>query len=139
MREAPSVVIVEALLGAGAQVAVHDPAALERAREVFGTRVSYHRGNYEALRGAHGLLVVTEWNEFRRPDWARMRELMREPVIFDGRNLYEPEVLRAEGFTYYPIGRAAVYAPVAARPQERASTDLDESAPRVPNVGFGKT
>ncbi len=108
MREAPSLVIVESLIGAGAEVAVHDPEALSRAREVFGERVSYHRVNYDALVGADALLIVTEWNEFRRPDFSRMRQLMKTPVIFDGRNLYEPAVMKQEGFTYYPIGRTPV-------------------------------
>ncbi|MEW6298996.1 MAG: UDP-glucose/GDP-mannose dehydrogenase family protein [Thermodesulfobacteriota bacterium] len=108
IREAPALVIVESLLSAGAEVAVHDPEALGRAREVFGERVSYHRVNYDALAGADALLIVTEWNEFRRPDFGRMRQLMKTPVIFDGRNLYEPAVMRQEGFTYYPIGRTPV-------------------------------
>jgi UDPglucose 6-dehydrogenase len=108
MREAPSLVIVEALLNAGAAVAVHDPEAMGRAREIFGERVAYHRGNYDALAEADALLIVTEWNEFRRPDFSRMRTLMKTAVIFDGRNLYEPAVMRQEGFTYYPIGRPAV-------------------------------
>jgi UDPglucose 6-dehydrogenase len=105
MREAPSVVIVESLLAGGAEVAVHDPEALGQARTIFGERVSYHPVNYEALRGADALLVVTEWNEFRQPDFVRMRALMRQAVIFDGRNLYEPEVMRQAGFIYYAIGR----------------------------------
>lgn len=108
MREAPSLVIVEALLAAGAEVAVHDPEALSRARELFGERISYHRVNYDALAGADALLIVTEWNEFRRPDFSRMRALMKTPVIFDGRNLYEPTVMRQEEFSYYPIGRPSV-------------------------------
>jgi UDPglucose 6-dehydrogenase len=108
MREAPSIVIIEALLKAGAEIAVHDPEALARAQEVFGDRVSYHRGNYDALPGADALLIVTEWNEFRRPDFTRVRELMKSPIIFDGRNLYEPSVMKQEGFMYYPIGRARV-------------------------------
>ena len=108
MREAPSLVIVEALLAGGAEVAVHDPEALSRARELFGERVSYHRANYDALAGADALLIVTEWNEFRRPDFSRMRTLMKTPVIFDGRNLYEPVVMQKEGFTYYPIGRTPI-------------------------------
>ncbi|MGH7963988.1 MAG: UDP-glucose dehydrogenase family protein, partial [Candidatus Binatia bacterium] len=101
IREAPSLVIIEELLTAGAEVAVHDPEALSRAREIFGKRVSYHRVNYDALPGADALLIVTEWNEFRRPDFARMKALLKTPVIFDGRNLYEPSVMRQEGFTYY--------------------------------------
>jgi UDPglucose 6-dehydrogenase len=108
MREAPSIVIIEALLKAGAEITVHDPEALARAREVFGDRVSYHRGNYDALPGADALLIVTEWNEFRRPDFARVRELMKSPIIFDGRNLYEPSVMKQEGFMYYPVGRSTV-------------------------------
>jgi UDPglucose 6-dehydrogenase len=108
MREAPSIVIIEALLKAGAEIAVHDPEALARAREVFGDRVSYHRGNYDALPGVDALLIVTEWNEFRRPDFARVRELMKSPIIFDGRNLYEPSVMKQEGFMYYPVGRSTV-------------------------------
>jgi UDPglucose 6-dehydrogenase len=108
MREAPSLVIVESLVGAGAEIAVHDPEALSRARELFGDRVSYHRVNYDALVGADALLIVTEWNEFRRPDFSRMHQLMKAPIIFDGRNLYEPAVMKQEGFIYYPIGRTPV-------------------------------
>ncbi len=66
--------------------------------------------NYEALKDADALLIVTEWNEFRRPDFARMKQLLRQAVIFDGRNLYEPEIMREHGFTYFPIGRASVRA-----------------------------
>src|SRR5438477_1871322 len=110
MREAPSITVVEGLLGRGATVAVHDPEALGEARKQFADRVSYHRVNYEALKDADALLIVSEWNEFRRPDFPRMKQLLRQPVIFDGRNLYEPEVMREHGFTYFPIGRAAVRA-----------------------------
>jgi UDPglucose 6-dehydrogenase len=113
MREAPSITIVEGLLKRGGTVAVHDPEALGEAKKVFGDRVSYHRLNYEALAGADALLIVTEWNEFRRPDFARMRSLMRQPVILDGRNLYEPEVMREHGFAYLPIGRTPVRVPTA--------------------------
>ena len=108
MREAPSLTVVEGLLARGAQVAVHDPEALAEARKAFGDRVSYHRVNYEALESADALLIVTEWNEFRRPDFARMKQLMRRALIFDGRNLYDPEVMREHGFTYLPIGRGVV-------------------------------
>ena len=110
MREAPAITIVEGLLARGAAIAVHDPEALHEARKVFGERVTYHRVNYEALAGADALLIVTEWNEFRRPDFPRMKRLLRRPIIFDGRNLYEPEVMREHGFTYFPIGRAVVRA-----------------------------
>ncbi|MFN8542903.1 MAG: UDP-glucose/GDP-mannose dehydrogenase family protein [Candidatus Binatia bacterium] len=108
MREAPSLTIVQGLLDRGAEVAVHDPEALAEARRHFGDRVSYHRTNYETLEGADALLIVTEWSEFRRPDFARMKQLMKRPLIFDGRNLYEPDVMREQGFAYFPIGRAIV-------------------------------
>jgi UDPglucose 6-dehydrogenase len=108
MREAPSVVVIEELLRRGARVEAHDPEALGEARRVFGDRVNYHRLNYDALEGADALVIVTDWNEFRRPDFVRMRSAMRSPIIFDGRNLYEPEVMREQGFAYYPIGRAPV-------------------------------
>ncbi len=108
MREAPAIVVVQGLLERGAELAVHDPEALAQAKKVFGDRVTYHRVNYDALQGADALLIVTEWSEFRRPDFDRMKQLMRRPLIFDGRNIYEPEVMREHGFTYVPIGRAAV-------------------------------
>jgi UDPglucose 6-dehydrogenase len=108
MREAPAITVVTGLLERGAEVAVHDPEALNEARKHFGDRVAYHRVNYEALTGADALLIVTEWNEFRRPDFSRMKQLLRQPIIFDGRNLYEPEVMRQHGFTYLPIGRSPV-------------------------------
>jgi len=108
MREAPAVTLIDALLEAKARVSVHDPEALEQAARLYGDRISYHGVNYEALQGADALLIVTEWEEFRQPDFDRMRRLMRQPVIFDGRNLYERESMRALGFTYYPIGREPV-------------------------------
>jgi UDPglucose 6-dehydrogenase len=108
MREAPSVVIVERLLGGGAQIAVHDPEAMGEAKKFLGNRVSYHKLNYEALDGADALVIVTEWNEFRRPDFERMKKLMKTPVIFDGRNVYEPQQMVAHGFTYYSMGRRTV-------------------------------
>ncbi|NOT27038.1 MAG: UDP-glucose/GDP-mannose dehydrogenase family protein [Acidobacteria bacterium] len=106
MREAPSVTIIEALLGAGAKVQAYDPEAIEVARRIFGNKVSFAAGNYDALKGADCLAIVTEWNEFRRPDFDRMRKAMKSPVIFDGRNLFTPEQMREHGFTYYSIGRS---------------------------------
>ncbi len=108
MREAPSIDLINDLLAAGCAVRVHDPEAMEVAHRIFGDRISYHRQNYEALDGADALLVVTEWNEFRRPDFERIRRLLNEPVIFDGRNLWEPKAMAKAGFTYFPIGRPAV-------------------------------
>jgi len=108
MREAPSVTLIEALLEAGARVEAHDPVAIAVARGVFGDRIGYHDVSYDALRDADAALIVTEWPEFKQPDFARMKTLMRQPVIFDGRNLYELGAMRGLGFTYYAIGRPAV-------------------------------
>jgi UDPglucose 6-dehydrogenase len=105
MREAPSVPLVEGLLASGAAVQVYDPESMKVAREIFGSRVSYAENSYGALKGADALAIVTEWNEFREPDFVRMRKLLRQPVVFDGRNLYKPEHIRAQGFTYISIGR----------------------------------
>ncbi|HSA78123.1 MAG TPA: UDP-glucose/GDP-mannose dehydrogenase family protein [Nitrospirota bacterium] len=105
MREAPSVVIISNLLRAGAEVKAHDPVAMDQARKIFQTRIALMEDGYEALRGADALAVVTEWNEFRAPDFQKMKKLMKKPVIFDGRNIYNPAELKKEGFTYYGIGR----------------------------------
>ena len=105
MREAPSVVIISNLLRAGAKVKAHDPVAMDEARKIFQNKMRFFEDGYEALRGADALVVVTEWNEFRNPDFIKMKRLMKKPVIFDGRNIYNPGELRKEGFTYYGIGR----------------------------------
>jgi len=115
MREAPAVVLIERLLGSGAKIAVHDPEAMNEAKKFFGNRVSYHKVNYDALEGADALVVVTEWNEFRRPDFERMKGLLKAPVIFDGRNVYEPLQMAALGFTYYSMGRRTVRGEADAR------------------------
>jgi UDPglucose 6-dehydrogenase len=105
MREAPSVPLIRALLGAGAAVQAYDPEAMKVARGIFGSKITYSDNSYAALSGADALAIVTEWNEFREPDFARMRKQLRNPIIFDGRNLYNPEQLRAQGFIYSSIGR----------------------------------
>ncbi|HWP99474.1 MAG TPA: UDP-glucose/GDP-mannose dehydrogenase family protein [Vicinamibacterales bacterium] len=105
MREAPAIAIVEGLLAAGARVQAFDPEAEHTARRIWGNRIAYADASYDALTGADALVIATEWNEFREPDFARMRRLMRTPVIFDGRNLYQPQQMKALGFTYYSIGR----------------------------------
>ena len=105
MREAPSVAIINGLLAQGTKVQAYDPQAERTARRIFGDRVVYASRSYEALKGADALAIVTEWNEFREPDFARMRTLMRTPVIVDGRNLFSTEQMRAQGFTYFSIGR----------------------------------
>lgn len=109
MREAASVVVIEDLLSAGAEVVVHDPVAFEVAREWYlGDRVEYADDEYDACRDADALIVVTEWQQYRRPDWSRLSGLLEAPIVFDGRNLFRPERMRAEGFEYYPIGREQV-------------------------------
>jgi UDPglucose 6-dehydrogenase len=108
MREAPSLVAIEELIAAGARINAHDPEALENARRIFGDRVSYHRTNYEALAGADALIILTEWNEFRHPNFQRIKAELKQPVIFDGRNLYDPALMKALEFTYYSIGRRPV-------------------------------
>jgi UDPglucose 6-dehydrogenase len=105
MREAPSIALITALLEAGAKVQAFDPEAVKVARSLLGPRVTYAAKSYDALKGADALAIITEWNEFRRPDFPRMRTLMRSPVIFDGRNLFTPEQMKSHGFTYYSIGR----------------------------------
>jgi UDPglucose 6-dehydrogenase len=106
MREAPSVSLIKALLAEGAKVQAYDPEAMPVAKALFGNRVALAPVNYDALDGADCLAIVTEWSEFRTPDFARMRKLMRAPVIFDGRNLFSPEHMKQVGFTHYSIGRA---------------------------------
>jgi UDPglucose 6-dehydrogenase len=105
MREAPAITIIEKLIEAGATVQAYDPEASKLARGIFGNRVTYARRSYDALVGADALALVTEWPEFREPDFGKMRKLMRSPVIFDGRNIYQREQMKADGFTYYGIGR----------------------------------
>ncbi|QSQ20200.1 UDP-glucose/GDP-mannose dehydrogenase family protein [Pyxidicoccus parkwayensis] len=105
MREAPSIEVIEGLIGKGAQVIAHDPVSAHTAKRVFGDRIRYATVPYEALEGVDGLFVVTEWNEFRHPDFERMKGLMKSPVVFDGRNVYDPTRMRELGFTYYGIGR----------------------------------
>jgi UDPglucose 6-dehydrogenase len=107
VREAPSFPIVERLLESGARVSVYDPEAMEGARARFGDRVEYAESAYGALSGADALLLVTEWNEFRKPDFALMRKLMKSPVVFDGRNVYDPRKMRELGFLYHSVGRKA--------------------------------
>ena len=105
MREAPSVVIINRLLAKKALVRAHDPAAMDRAKEIYGKKVHFCSNNYDCLKEADGLIVVTEWNEFRRPNFDRIKELLKIPAIFDGRNLYDPKLMRERGFDYYCIGR----------------------------------
>jgi UDPglucose 6-dehydrogenase len=105
IREAPALVLIESLLAAGAHVRVHDPEAIGNVREIYGDRIVYCDRPYGALEQADALAVATEWNEFRNPDFEVMRRLMRQPVVFDGRNVYDPTRMASLGFTYHGIGR----------------------------------
>jgi len=108
VREASALVLIEQLLSAGAIVHASDPEAIETSRAVLGDRVKYFDHSYDALEGASGLFVATEWNEFRNPDFEKMKALMKTPVIFDGRNLYKPSTLAEYGFKYFRIGAPGV-------------------------------
>jgi UDPglucose 6-dehydrogenase len=105
VRESPALVLIEELLKAGAKVQAHDPAALETAARHLGKRVTYAGHGFDALAGADALAIVTEWLEYRNPDFARMKQLLKRPLIVDGRNLYDPQKLGRLGFTYDSIGR----------------------------------
>jgi UDPglucose 6-dehydrogenase len=105
MREAPAIALINRLLKAKAKVQAFDPQAHAVARRLFGKKITLADKSYSALRGADALVIATEWNEFREPDFARMRKLMKSPVIFDGRNIYKPETMKTQGFTYYSVGR----------------------------------
>jgi UDPglucose 6-dehydrogenase len=106
IRESAALTLVEGLLAAGASVRVHDPEAMANVRAIYGDKLVYADRPYGAVEGADALAVVTEWQEFRNPDFEVMRRLLKGRVIFDGRNLYDPKVMRSYGFNYYGIGRA---------------------------------
>ncbi|MBW8768400.1 MAG: UDP-glucose/GDP-mannose dehydrogenase family protein [Gemmatimonadetes bacterium] len=105
MREAPSLVLIDALLDAGAEVVAHDPVAMHEAQRRVGDRIVYAETNYGALAGADALVIVTDWNEYRHPDFARIKNALKNPVVVDGRNLYDRRKMAALGFTYASIGR----------------------------------
>jgi UDPglucose 6-dehydrogenase len=113
MREAPSVVILNRLLELGAKVVAYDPVAMKNAGFYFKGSVQYADDEYAALKGSDALLVVTEWNEFRNPDFNLLKSNLKEPVVFDGRNIFEPEKMKELGFTYYSIGRKPIIAKMA--------------------------
>jgi UDPglucose 6-dehydrogenase len=109
MREAPSVVTIEGLLARGAAVVAHDPEAMEESRKHYlGDRIRYSESDYEVLRGADALVIHTEWLPYRRPDYNRMKSLLKNPVIFDGRNLYDPVRMARRGFEYHCVGRPSL-------------------------------
>lgn len=108
IREAPSLDVIRALDQRGAKLSVHDPEAMDRVRAIFGDRIRYAERAYDALEGAEALVILTEWGDYRQPDFAAMRRRMKSPVIFDGRNLYKRHTMEAEGFSYYCVGRPPV-------------------------------
>jgi UDPglucose 6-dehydrogenase len=107
MREAPAIEIVNTLLSKGAKVKAYDPKAVDEAKKIFGDTIEYTSSNYEALQGAAALIIATEWNEFRRPDFDKVKNLLKEPIIFDGRNLFEPNRMLRRGFSYFNIGKTS--------------------------------
>jgi UDPglucose 6-dehydrogenase len=104
VREAPALVVIEDLLARGAKIHATDPEAIETTRRILGDRIKYFDKNYDALTGADALLLVTEWNEYRRPNFSHIKEKLRTPVIFDGRNVYDRKSLESQGFEYHGIG-----------------------------------
>jgi len=108
IREAPALVLVDRLLALGAKVQVHDPEAMPNVREIYGDKVIYAKEPLAALDGADALAIVTEWNEFRHPDFEQMKKRLKSPLIFDGRNLFDLKTMQNEGFTYHSIGRVTV-------------------------------
>jgi len=105
MREAPAITVIERLLSAGASVRAHDPEAIEEARKVFGDRIEYSHNQYDILANADALAIITDWSEYRNPDFERMKATLKKPIIVDGRNLYSPDRMVAAGFCYIPMGR----------------------------------
>jgi UDPglucose 6-dehydrogenase len=105
IREAPAIVLIRRLLELGARLRVHDPVAMNNMRHWYGNQLTYSASPMQALEGAEALAIVTEWSEFQNPDFRQMRQVMKSPVIFDGRNLYSPSALGQLGFTYHSIGR----------------------------------
>jgi UDPglucose 6-dehydrogenase len=108
MRESPAIDLIETLLAAGARVRAHDPEALRTARRVFADRVEYYGNAYDALEDASALVIVTEWFEYRNPNFGRMKAAMKSPLVVDGRNLYRPERMRQLEFSYLSLGRQPV-------------------------------
>ncbi len=105
VRESPAIPQIQGLLKAGASVRAYDPVATENAKKIFGDRIEYCPSEYDALKGADVLVIVTEWRAFRNPDFGKMKELMRQHVVVDGRNLYKPTKLIDRGFAYTAFGR----------------------------------
>jgi UDPglucose 6-dehydrogenase len=108
MREAPAITVIESLLSAGATVRAHDPEALKEAKKIFGDRIEYSTNQYAILENADALAIITDWNEYRNPDFDRIKAALKNPLIVDGRNLYRPDRMAAAGISYIPLGRCGV-------------------------------
>ena len=104
MREAPSLVIINKLLNEGAGIKAYDPAAMNETKRILGDKIEYATDQYEALIDTHAMVLVTEWSEFRMPNFRVMEKLLKEKIIFDGRNIYDPEEMEENGYVYYAIG-----------------------------------
>jgi UDPglucose 6-dehydrogenase len=109
MREAPSIVIINKLLELGASVKAYDPVAMKEAKRIFGDKIYYASDQYDAAKDTYGLFIVTEWNEFRLPDFKKLKSIMNENLIFDGRNIFELDFMKDKGFIYYSIGRKTIF------------------------------
>jgi UDPglucose 6-dehydrogenase len=107
MREAPAITIIEHLLATGATIRAHDPEAIKEAKKVFGNRIEYSTSQYDILDGADALAIITDWSEYRNPDFDRIKNSLRSPTIVDGRNLYKPDRMASAGFNYIPLGRCS--------------------------------
>ncbi len=108
MREAPSLVIIEKLLEAGASVVAYDPVAMEEGKRILGDKIEFAKDEYESCIDADAMILVTEWSEFRSPNFKVLKKLLRNKIIFDGRNIYDTAEMAEMGFTYYAIGRKPV-------------------------------
>ena len=104
MREAPSIVIANELIQRGAKITAYDPVAIDEAKIILGNKIAYSDNAYSALQDADALLLITEWREFRSPDWSKVKSELKNPILFDGRNIYDSSDLKSKGFTYYGIG-----------------------------------
>lgn len=107
MREAPAITIIERLLASGATVRAHDPEAVQEAKKVFGDRIEYSHNQYDILANADALVVITDWSEYRNPDFERIKSALKNPLVVDGRNLYKPDRMASAGFRYIPLGRCS--------------------------------
>ena len=104
MREAPSIVIANELIQRGAKITAYDPVAIDEAKIILGNKIAYSDNAYSALQDADALLLITEWREFRSPDWSKVKSELKNSILFDGRNIYDSSALKSKGFTYYGIG-----------------------------------